>query len=58
MKKHKSESGCSGVRDKTAFVPLSSFDEINLLSGKTWISVKLARVNSVSRGIVVCVKSL
>ncbi|KAJ8273975.1 hypothetical protein COCON_G00086000 [Conger conger] len=32
VKRHKSESGCSGVRDKTAFVPLSKFDEINLLS--------------------------
>ncbi|KAJ8366639.1 hypothetical protein AAFF_G00348170 [Aldrovandia affinis] len=32
VKKHKSESGCSGVRDKTAFVPVSKFDEFNLLS--------------------------
>ncbi|KAG9343199.1 hypothetical protein JZ751_014178 [Albula glossodonta] len=33
VKKHKSDFGCSGVRDKTAFVPLSKFDEMNLLSG-------------------------
>ncbi|KAM6962589.1 box C/D snoRNA protein 1 [Aplochiton taeniatus] len=29
---HKADSGCSGVRDKTAFVALSQFDEINLLN--------------------------
>jgi hypothetical protein len=28
---HKSSSGCSGARDKTAFVPLSAFDELKLL---------------------------
>ncbi|RXM34322.1 Box C/D snoRNA protein 1 [Acipenser ruthenus] len=33
VKRHKSESGCSGVRDKAAFVPIGEFDEINLLSG-------------------------
>nr|XP_046157548.1 box C/D snoRNA protein 1 [Oncorhynchus gorbuscha] len=32
VKKHKEESGCSGVRDKTAFVALSKMDEMNLLS--------------------------
>ncbi|KAG5848016.1 hypothetical protein ANANG_G00132380 [Anguilla anguilla] len=32
VKTHKSESGCSGMRDKTAFVPISKFDEMNLLS--------------------------
>ncbi|XP_029356316.1 box C/D snoRNA protein 1 isoform X2 [Echeneis naucrates] len=32
VKKHKENSGCSGVRDKTAFVSLSQFDEITLLS--------------------------
>ncbi|KAJ8332502.1 hypothetical protein SKAU_G00422910 [Synaphobranchus kaupii] len=32
VKKHKSESGCSGTRDKTAFVPISKFDEMSLLS--------------------------
>lgn len=31
VKQHKSESGCSGERDKTAFVPLSQFDELKLL---------------------------
>uniref|UniRef100_A0A4W6FNP2 Box C/D snoRNA protein 1 n=1 Tax=Lates calcarifer TaxID=8187 RepID=A0A4W6FNP2_LATCA len=32
VKKHKDDSGCSGVRDKTAFVRLSQFDEMALLS--------------------------
>ncbi|XP_022593835.1 box C/D snoRNA protein 1 [Seriola dumerili] len=32
VKKHKEDSGCSGVRDKTAFVTLSQFDEMTLLS--------------------------
>nr|XP_015210728.1 PREDICTED: box C/D snoRNA protein 1 [Lepisosteus oculatus] len=31
VKRHKSDSGCSGVRDKTAFVPVADFDEMNLL---------------------------
>ncbi|XP_035810977.2 box C/D snoRNA protein 1 [Amphiprion ocellaris] len=32
VKKHKEDSGCSGVRNKTAFVTLSHFDEMTLLS--------------------------
>uniref|UniRef100_A0A3B4A809 Box C/D snoRNA protein 1 n=1 Tax=Periophthalmus magnuspinnatus TaxID=409849 RepID=A0A3B4A809_9GOBI len=32
VKKHKEDTGCSGVRDKTTFVALSQFDEMNLLS--------------------------
>ncbi|XP_026179242.1 box C/D snoRNA protein 1 [Mastacembelus armatus] len=32
VKKHKENSGCSGVRDRTAFVTLSQFDEMTLLS--------------------------
>ncbi|XP_047192914.1 N(G),N(G)-dimethylarginine dimethylaminohydrolase 1 isoform X2 [Scophthalmus maximus] len=32
VKKHKEDSGCSGVRDKTAFVSLTQFDEMALLS--------------------------
>ncbi|XP_041646380.1 box C/D snoRNA protein 1 [Cheilinus undulatus] len=32
VKKHKEDSGCSGVRNKTAFVKLSQFDEMALLS--------------------------
>ncbi|XP_060934629.1 box C/D snoRNA protein 1 [Limanda limanda] len=32
VKKHKEKSGCSGVRDRAAFVPLSEFDEIALLN--------------------------
>uniref|UniRef100_A0A3Q3VLI2 HIT-type domain-containing protein n=1 Tax=Mola mola TaxID=94237 RepID=A0A3Q3VLI2_MOLML len=34
VKKHKEESGCSGIRNKTTFVPLSHFDEMALLSGE------------------------
>ncbi|XP_029939376.1 box C/D snoRNA protein 1 [Salarias fasciatus] len=32
VKKHKEDSGCSGVRNKTAFLPLSHFDEMALLN--------------------------
>ncbi|KAM9384250.1 box C/D snoRNA protein 1 isoform 1-T1 [Pholidichthys leucotaenia] len=32
VKKHKEDSGCSGVRNKVAFVALSQFDEMVLLS--------------------------
>lgn len=32
VKKHKEDTSCSGVRDKTAFVALSHFDEMTLLS--------------------------
>lgn len=34
MKKHKEDSSCSGIRNKTAFVALSHFDEMALLSGE------------------------
>lgn len=34
MKKHKEDSSCSGIRNKTAFVGLSQFDEMALLSGE------------------------
>ncbi|XP_037326122.2 box C/D snoRNA protein 1 [Pungitius pungitius] len=32
VKKHKDDTGCSGVRNKTAFVTISEFDEMTLLS--------------------------
>ncbi|KAM4022066.1 box C/D snoRNA protein 1 [Anomaloglossus baeobatrachus] len=32
VKKHKLDVACSGVRDKTAFVPLSTFSDLHLLS--------------------------
>ncbi|XP_073400503.1 box C/D snoRNA protein 1 [Dendrobates tinctorius] len=32
VKKHKVDIACSGVRDKTAFVPLSTFGDLHLLS--------------------------
>lgn len=34
MKKHKADSRCSGIRNKTAFVSLSQFDEMALLNGE------------------------
>lgn len=34
VKKHKEDVSCSGVRNKTAFVTLSEFDEMALLSGE------------------------
>lgn len=34
VKQHKMVSGCCGVQDKTAFVPLAEFNEINLLNGE------------------------
>lgn len=33
VKQHKLTSGCSGQRDKTAFVSLGDFTDLNLLSG-------------------------
>lgn len=32
VKQHKLQSGCSGVRDRTAFVPLTAFSDLQLLS--------------------------
>ncbi|KAK5869592.1 hypothetical protein PBY51_024297 [Eleginops maclovinus] len=32
VKKHKQDSGCSGIRNKSAFVTLSHFDEMTLLN--------------------------
>ena len=33
VKQHKLTSGCNGQRDKTAFVSLDDFTDLNLLSG-------------------------
>ncbi|XP_027027038.1 box C/D snoRNA protein 1 isoform X2 [Tachysurus fulvidraco] len=32
VKQHKLQSGCSGVRDRTAFIPLSRFGDLHMLS--------------------------
>ncbi|CAE1296601.1 unnamed protein product [Acanthosepion pharaonis] len=32
VKSHKVDSGCDGIRDKTAYIPLEDFSDINLLS--------------------------
>ena len=34
VKQHKAASGCSGKRDRLAFVPLKDFDDRHLLSGE------------------------
>jgi hypothetical protein len=34
VKKHKQDTDCSGVRDKTSYVPLKSYNEANMMSGK------------------------
>ena len=35
VKQHKANSGCSGQRDKTAYVAMKDFTDLNLLSGKS-----------------------
>lgn len=32
---HKKELDCNGIRDKTKYIPLNSFTDLDLLSGKT-----------------------
>lgn len=34
VKKHKTELTCNGIREKTAYVSIQQFTEMNLLSGK------------------------
>lgn len=36
VKKHKAELTCNGVRDRTAYVSLQQFTEMNLLSGESF----------------------
>uniref|UniRef100_A0A2K6JMU6 Box C/D snoRNA protein 1 n=1 Tax=Rhinopithecus bieti TaxID=61621 RepID=A0A2K6JMU6_RHIBE len=43
VKKHKAELTCNGVRDKTAYVSIQQFTEMNLLSGKLSILEDVAR---------------
>jgi hypothetical protein len=33
---HKQQSGCSGKRDKLAFVAMSQFNDKHLMSGEGW----------------------
>uniref|UniRef100_A0A8C9VX21 Box C/D snoRNA protein 1 n=1 Tax=Scleropages formosus TaxID=113540 RepID=A0A8C9VX21_SCLFO len=49
VKKHKSESGCTGARDKTAFAPISKFDEMNMLSDYRFLEDTARVADSVSR---------
>lgn len=39
VKKHKLALSCNGVRDKTAFVSVNEFTDLNLLSGKNVLCV-------------------
>lgn len=34
VKRHKSEAACSGIRDKTSYVPMRQYNESNMMSGK------------------------
>lgn len=34
VKQHKTESGCDGVRNKTGYVGMKQFSDMNLLSGE------------------------
>ncbi|KAL2089540.1 hypothetical protein ACEWY4_014228 [Coilia grayii] len=52
VKKHKVETGCSGVRDKTAFVPLSEFDEINLLNDYRFLEETGRVADSTTRDVL------
>ncbi|KAJ7986323.1 hypothetical protein DPEC_G00338740 [Dallia pectoralis] len=53
VKKHKEESGCSGVRDKTAFVALSKMDEMNLLSDYRFLEDTGRMADSASRDTLI-----
>ncbi|KAI8883766.1 hypothetical protein K501DRAFT_249096 [Backusella circina FSU 941] len=37
VKKHKEDTACSGVRDKTAYVPLKSYNEGNMMSDYVYL---------------------
>ncbi|XP_057698160.1 box C/D snoRNA protein 1 [Corythoichthys intestinalis] len=55
VKKHKEESRCSGVRNKTAFVNLSQFDEITLLSDYRFLEDTGRFAGSAQRDNLICV---
>lgn len=50
---HKKELECDGIRNKTKFIPLKQFTDLDLLSGKRCASVDL--VISVVQKITECV---
>lgn len=37
VKRHKQDSDCSGIRDKTSYVPLHKYNESNMMSGKFYL---------------------
>lgn len=38
VRQHKLDTGCSGIRNRTLYKPLSQFTELDLLSGEHWSS--------------------
>ncbi|KAL1022766.1 hypothetical protein UPYG_G00032020 [Umbra pygmaea] len=53
VKKHKEQSGCSGLRDKTAYVALSKMDEMNLLSDYRFLEDTGRMADSANRNALV-----
>ncbi|KAI9334802.1 hypothetical protein BD770DRAFT_292176, partial [Pilaira anomala] len=37
VKQHKLETSCSGIRDKTSYVPLRNYNESNMMSDYTYL---------------------
>ena len=44
VKMHKKEKSCDGVRNKSKFVPINKFSELDLLSGKVPLVVTWAHL--------------
>ncbi|KAI8518397.1 Box C/D snoRNA protein 1 [Branchiostoma belcheri] len=51
VKKHKSDHGCDGVRDKTAYVPVKEFTERHLLSDYRFLEEVDRRVDNANRDV-------
>ncbi|XP_060058258.1 box C/D snoRNA protein 1 isoform X2 [Erinaceus europaeus] len=52
VKRHKTELTCSGVRDKTAFVSIQQFTEMNLLSDYRFLEDVARTADHISRDVV------
>uniref|UniRef100_H3BCV8 Box C/D snoRNA protein 1 n=1 Tax=Latimeria chalumnae TaxID=7897 RepID=H3BCV8_LATCH len=53
VKKHKTDTGCCGIRDKTAFLSVGKFDEIQLLSDYRFLEDTGRTVDCASRDITI-----
>ncbi|XP_078686302.1 uncharacterized protein LOC144918996 isoform X2 [Branchiostoma floridae x Branchiostoma belcheri] len=51
VKKHKSDHGCDGVRDKTVYVPVKEFTERHLLSDYRFLEEVDRRVDNANRDV-------